>query len=268
MRDTGGAGPATVLLHGLTATGAVWGGGYDSLSEHGRLVVPDLLGFGESLDTEREDFSLAAHLDALDQMAHALQLDDEPLTIVGHSMGALLALHWAARRPETRRVVGICAPLYRDAREADDHIRAMGPLERLFALESPLAHRTCQLMCDLRSVAQWVSVLVSPQWPVPIARGGVRHSWHAYLGGMNRIIRDAAWRQALEVLDRRAVPVLLAEGGADPVPVAGLADRLASTYAGVTTRRHPHAGHDLPIAYPAWCRDLLREPDTEPVGSV
>lgn len=253
-----------MLLHGLTATGDTWGRGYDGLCEDWRLVVPDLLGFGDSMDTDREGFSLAAHLDALDEMAGVLGLDGQPLMVAGHSMGAVLALHWAARRRETSRVVGVCAPLYRDAAEADEHIRAMGPLERLFALESPLAHGICELMCDLRAVVQWVAVLISPQWPVPVARRGVQHTWPSYLGGMNGIIRDASWQRALTALDRRGVPVLLAEGAKDPVPVAGLADHLASTCAGVTVRRHPHAGHDLPIAHPEWCLRLLLEGDATP----
>jgi pimeloyl-ACP methyl ester carboxylesterase len=180
-----------------------------------------------------------------------------PLTIVGWSLGALVALHWAARRPETTRVLSCCGPLYRSTDEADERIRAMGILERLFALESPLAHCICQLMCRYREQAQWLAAAISPAWPVAIARSGVRHTWASYLGAMNGIIRDSPWAAALHTLDERGVPVTLADGANDPVPVHGLADHLAATHRCITTHVHPAANHDLPVAYPCWCLDLL-----------
>jgi pimeloyl-ACP methyl ester carboxylesterase len=58
----------------------------------------DLLGFSRSQDPSRTDFSLQAHLDALDGMLVDLGLEGCRLVVAGHSMGGLLALHWAARR--------------------------------------------------------------------------------------------------------------------------------------------------------------------------
>ncbi len=46
-----GDGPrAFVLLHGPAGCGDAFGAGYDELAAHGRLVVPDLLGFGRSMN--------------------------------------------------------------------------------------------------------------------------------------------------------------------------------------------------------------------------
>ena len=81
-----------------------------------RLVIPDLLGFGRSLNDHHADLSLVAHLATLDLMAQELDLAGRALTLAGHSFGALLALHWAARRHDVERVVCFCTPLYRDAR--------------------------------------------------------------------------------------------------------------------------------------------------------
>ena len=54
--------------------GDIFGAGFDRLAERHRVVVPDLLGFGRSLDEARTAFSVEAHLDALDigdGVAHA-----------------------------------------------------------------------------------------------------------------------------------------------------------------------------------------------------
>jgi pimeloyl-ACP methyl ester carboxylesterase len=265
VRDTGTGDHPLVLLHGIAASNLVWGGAYDGLAARRRLVVPDLLGFGGSIDAPGEGRTLAHHLDALDAMAADLGLDGTPMTVAGWSLGALVALHWAARRTEATDVVAFCAPLYRTVDEADRHIRAMGVLEQLFALETPLARLTCRLMCRYRRQAQWLSVAISPQWPVPIARSGVKHTWDSYLGAMNGIIRDSPWSDALTALDGRGVSVTLAEGAFDPVPVAGRADHLARTHRSVTVHRHPQASHDLPLSYTGWCLELMHRTGRAPL---
>lgn len=257
VRELGSGASTAVLLHGLTGSGDWFGAGFDSLADHARLVVPDLLGFGRSMDLDREDFSLEAHVAALDEMLDDLGLADVPLTVVGHSMGAALAVHWAARRPNTARVTLLCAPLYTSREEAARHIARMGLLEKFFALETPVARATCAFMCEYRGLAQWISVAMSPQWPVALARQGVLHSWSSYLGGMNGIIQRAGWEQALEALEAKAIPVLLANGARDPVPVKGRAEELADRFECVDAVEHPLAGHDLPASYPAWCLPLI-----------
>lgn len=256
MRDSGDGDAAVVLLHGLTGSGEAWSADYDVLADGRRLVVPDLLGFGGSL-RERGDFSLDAHLCALDAMFTELGMDGLPLTVAGHSMGGVLALHWSARRAETTRVVSFCAPLYRDRDEADTRIGQLGVLERLLALETPLSHHVCAWMCRHRRLAQWLAVASSPRTPVPVARRAALHSWESYLGGMNGLIRDNPWEMAVQRLNDRGVDVLLCEGAADGVPVPGRAEQLAKRHRTVRADRHPSAAHDLPLSDPGWCVDRL-----------
>lgn len=257
VRVAGAGPPTTVLLHGLTASGDAFGAGWDRVADQGRLVVPDLLGFASSMDEQRADFSLQAHLDALDAMAGELGLDSIPLVVGGHSMGAVLALHWAARRPDIRRVVAFCAPLYTDRDEADRHIREMGRREALFALEGRAARLACAWMCRWRGVARWIAVVISPRWPAPLARQGVEHTWPSYLGGMNGIIRNPSWHDALETLVAEHVDVVLVQGAADRVPVTGRAQQLVAELPAIGLVTHPDGTHHLPIADPGWSSRLL-----------
>lgn len=257
VRTLGSGDRAVVLLHGITASGDVFGADYDDLAEGQRVAIPDLLGFGGSLDERRSDFSVTAHLAALDEMHRALRLDGLPLVVVGHSLGALLGLAWAAHRPETEHVVAFCAPLYDSADEADEQLQNMGWLERVFALEGQASARACALMCHHRWLAQWLTVALEPRWPIAVARRGVLHTWPAYLGAMNGVIRAPMYLAALARLEERGIRVTLVEGSEDPVPVPGRAAALGSAYANVEVLVRDGAGHDLPIEDSAWAAALL-----------
>lgn len=90
--DQGGEGETTyVLLHGLGATGAVWQGVRDIISEKkaGRWVIPDLRGHGRS--DWAPTYGLGEHAgDVVD-----LLKDSDRIVIVGHSMGGLIGLFLA-----------------------------------------------------------------------------------------------------------------------------------------------------------------------------
>lgn len=256
-----GSGDLTVLLHGIVGNGDEFGGAFDVLAHEGRVVVPDLLGFGRSMAPDGTDVRREAHLRALDGLAVARRSDTEPVTVVGHSMGGVLALHWAARLVAAGRqvrVVTVCAPLYDSPAEADARIGALGPLARLIALDDPLSERVCAWMCAHRRLAAGVTVAASPALPVPIARGGVQHTWPAYSGAMDGLIRDSGWRTPFRALVEARVPVLLLEGGRDPVPVPGRAAALAAAHPTVRLAVQPRAGHDLPLADPRWCVERIR----------
>ena len=257
-RVAGAGAPATVLLHGIVGCGDYFGAGYDALADGRRLVVPDLLGFGDSYRASKAGgYGLDAHLDALDEMAAALDLSG-PLTVVGHSMGAVLALHWAARRcDKTVQVVALSAPLYLTPTEGLAHIQGLGRLEATMALDTPVARATCAWMCRHRTTASWVTAGLKPHLPVPVARRGVLHTWPAYLASMQNVVLHSAWQASVGTLAAAGVPVLLAAGDRDPVPVVGRAAGLADEHPTVTSVPHATADHDLPLADPGWCRRLL-----------
>lgn len=122
-----------LLLHGMVASGDTFGAAYNILGQRARVVVPDLLGFGGSMDTVGPS-DAAAHVAALDAALEALDLSQLPMVLVGHSMGAGLAIRWAAAHPDRARgVITFGAPLYLSNAEAAERLGAMGPTVALLA---------------------------------------------------------------------------------------------------------------------------------------
>ncbi len=111
-------GPVVLVLHGITESRRYWLPRILSLASRYRLVIPDLPGFGLSpkpfVDYTPEFFTRAI-IGLLDREAPAAH----PIRIVGHSLGALLALEVAARHPErVERLALISVPRFHDAEEA------------------------------------------------------------------------------------------------------------------------------------------------------
>jgi pimeloyl-ACP methyl ester carboxylesterase len=90
-------GPAVVCIHGLTANHTCWASVADLLSPAYRLIAYDLRGRGES-DKPEKGYSLAHHNEDLAGLLDHFGL--RKAVLVGHSLGAHIAVRFAAMHPE------------------------------------------------------------------------------------------------------------------------------------------------------------------------
>jgi pimeloyl-ACP methyl ester carboxylesterase len=90
-------GSAIVCIHGLTANHTCWAGVADVLSPAHRLIAYDLRGRGES-DKPEKGYSLALHGEDLLGLLDHFGL--KKAVLVGHSLGAHIAVRFAAVHPE------------------------------------------------------------------------------------------------------------------------------------------------------------------------
>jgi 3-oxoadipate enol-lactonase len=107
-----GSGPPLLLIHGLGSSGDDWAFQIGALSEHYRVIVPDLRGCGRS-PVGTGQVSIAGFAGDLWQLLDRLQLPG--VRIAGFSMGGAVALEMALQRPgSTLQVVTINSlPSYR-----------------------------------------------------------------------------------------------------------------------------------------------------------
>lgn len=94
--------PAVVLLHGAGFDRRIWAAQARALAGRGRAVLaPDLPGHGRSSGPARD--SVEALADWIAALVDAAGL--ETAALAGHSLGGLVALEAAARRPERVRAL-------------------------------------------------------------------------------------------------------------------------------------------------------------------
>lgn len=93
-----GEGIPVVLIHGLGLTGALWNRVRDSFGPGYQLVLVDLRGAGKTRELRREELSLERWADDVAAVLGALDIR-RPF-LVGHSLGASIALKIALERPD------------------------------------------------------------------------------------------------------------------------------------------------------------------------
>ena len=144
-----GEGPRVLLLHGVGLQADAWAAQVPDLAPHFQVIAPDMPGHGHSGRLVGRA-SLSVYSDAV------AQLLDRPTVVVGHSMGAMIALDIAARYPELVAGVAALNAIYRrsDAAkqavlERAESLRSeTGPnpeptLERWFGTEPSEARSAC-----------------------------------------------------------------------------------------------------------------------------
>jgi pimeloyl-ACP methyl ester carboxylesterase len=120
--ETHGTGPTVVLLHGFLSTSAYWQDVIAELSANHQVVVIDLLGFGKSPKPVHSRYDYDAQLASIE---HTLQLAGipQPFTLVGHSMGSLIALRYARTHPEqVHKLLLANMPIFLTKRQARKEI--------------------------------------------------------------------------------------------------------------------------------------------------
>ena len=105
-----GDGPAVVLLHGIPGQGRTWDRVQAELKGQFDVIVPDLIGFGNSV---RPSISTIDNVGPTAQAAHVAALLDElgvrHATVVGHDFGAPVTVLLAAGRPDLAAGVSLLA---------------------------------------------------------------------------------------------------------------------------------------------------------------
>jgi pimeloyl-ACP methyl ester carboxylesterase len=101
--------PSVLLVHGAGASSAIWMMAMARIARAAHVVAIDLPGHGPSPLPEGGigALSLDAYVNAVGQLAGTLCLG--PSVLVGHSMGALVAIAAAAKWPEKVRGLVLCA---------------------------------------------------------------------------------------------------------------------------------------------------------------
>jgi pimeloyl-ACP methyl ester carboxylesterase len=244
IRDAG-AGPGVVCLHANASSSAQWRGLMDLLCGRHRVLAPDSYGAGQSPDwpSERE----ITLRDEVALIAPALARAGSPLTLIGHSYGAAVALIAALTRPGRVRAIVVYEPTLfslvdaRQPRPNDaDGIRdavaaAAAALDR-GDRDAAAGHFIDYWM----GTGSWAATPPRRQPAIADAVAKVRRWAHA-------LFTEPTPAEAFAALD---MPILYLLGGASPASAHAVAHALLPVLPAARVVEFPGLGHMAPITHP------------------
>lgn len=110
-----------VFVHGLASSHSMWDPVIARLkSDTTRIISLDLLGFGESPKPLWQTYDARVHAASLRRTLRKLRVVS-PVVIVGHSLGALVAVRYASRYPWAVDSLVLCAPPFYEPNDKQTH---------------------------------------------------------------------------------------------------------------------------------------------------
>jgi pimeloyl-ACP methyl ester carboxylesterase len=247
-RVLGTAGPVVAFLPGIGATTRYWELVVGPLADRARLLLVDLLGFGRS-PKPWTTYSVDRHVAELHR-ALAPAFRDGPLTLVGHSLGARLAVAYAARYPEhVSRLVLVSMPYFGGEERAKAFVRGKGADGWLWTHMIPFA-----LACLLgRRLLGWAAPLMARDVPRAVAEDLNQMTWRSSTSTMWEVIyrHDLA---ADVVRLPSSMPMLCLHGDADESAPLDRMRELQILHPNCVIRVYPGADHQLPLHHSPWVR--------------
>lgn len=108
--ETLGRGEPLIFIHGWLGSWRYWWPSMQALSVHYRTLALDLWGFGDSSKAS-DSYSLDNYVEMLGQFIDQLGIV-QPVLLVGHNLGAAVALRYARAKPEAvHRLAAVALPV-------------------------------------------------------------------------------------------------------------------------------------------------------------
>jgi pimeloyl-ACP methyl ester carboxylesterase len=250
-RVLGTAGPVVAFLPGIGATTRYWELVVGPLADRARLLLVDLLGFGRS-PKPWTTYSVDRHVAELHRVLTPA-VRDGPLTLVGHSLGARLAVAYAARYPaQVARLVLVSMPYFGGEERAKQFVRGKSADGWLWTHMIPFA-----LACLLgRRLLGWAAPLLARDVPRAVAEDLNQMTWRSSTSTMWEVI----YRHDLAADVARlpsSMPMLCLHGDADESAPLDRMRELQLIHPNCVIRVYPGADHQLPLRHSPWLREQI-----------
>lgn len=236
--------PVLVLLHGYTGHARSWDAFAEAMTDRYRVIALDQRGHGESAWAGSDGYGIGEMTADLEALVSALDL--KPFDLVGLSMGGMVAMDYAGRRPVALRrlmIVDIApeiategstriqtgqkqSDLFESREVAFDTMRAANPIPS----DEHLRHRVYNNLMGLEDGRM--------TWRYDRALRDVRE--------LKMRTADEGWASCAAI----AIPTLIMRGGLSDILKPEVAQRMVRTIPHSRLVTVEGAGHSIPLDRP------------------
>lgn len=219
-----GAGPVVILVHGIASSSVTFQNLVPLLEPDHRVISIDILGHGGSPAPANAEYTIEEHVTWLHRTIRSLRLRG-PVTIVGHSLGALIVARYARVEPQDiDKVVLVSPPIYLTPTSIGDRVERAAVGAYLKAYEYLRSHKEFTL-----KRAAMIARLV----PIRNAFEITEHNWRAFVLSLEHCIESQT--TVTDIAGVRA-PVEIVYGSLDQFIVPG-SMKFIGNMRNVTVRR-------------------------------
>ena len=252
-----GEGHAVVLVHGIASSSVTFENVVPLLSGRYRVIAIDLMGFGNSPSPLSSNYTLEEHVQALKRTILSLRIKGR-ITLVGHSLGALISARFAAENPTLlSQLVLVAPPVYVPGDTVIDpverlHIDALQKLYDFMRQNPAFTSASAKALARLSPIKNIIAVN--------------EQNWRAFSLSLEKCIES---QTTMTDIAQVRVPVELVYGTRDPfLAPAGL--RVVERMRGVATTRVEGMDH---LIRPRFAKEIVRvidnpSPPTKPIRLV
>lgn len=256
---TWGAGEETVLfLHGLSGVAEVWGPTVAALPATRRYVALDQRHHGQSPSPSAAPSATAMAGDVVG----AIQALGSPIHLVGHSMGARIAVVLAARNPERLHSVTVI-----DIGPEASRANITATVAALTSRPSRFANRDEALAFAFRHRAP-----TDLDRHIFLARleqhAGGSLTWRSEAADLAACVASQRARSYWREWRRIRVPALFIHGERSTEVPTAIADKMVRENPGVAFERFSGVGHNIPLLAPSQLAQSLERHWTASSGAA
>lgn len=245
-----GDGPETIVFgHGLVLDGRMFDSQVSSLQDRYRCITFDFRGQGQSQVTE-SGYGLDALCEDVACLIQALQC--APCHLVGLSMGGMVGMRLAIRRPELLRSLALLGTSA-DPEPLGKAIqyRALGLIARWFGT-GIVADRAMAVLFGRKFLGDSTRARLKQEWRKRVAANDQLGISRAVMGVVTR-------GDILGQLDKISIPTLILVGDQDVACPPMRAERIRSRIPGSKLVVIPGAGHTSSVEEPEAVNAALRQ---------
>ncbi len=245
--------PLLVFLHGITGSRRYFRRRVSPLAGSYRLIIPDLPGFGLS-PKPHVDYTPRYFRDSIRRFMEAEGLVGRPCVLLGHSLGAIISVEYAAEWPEdVRALVLVNLPRYRSAEEAHLRFYAGSPNYRKLLGEHSVAGNIAQL----RRTGVDLFIRYAVSFPFAVYADCRKFTLRSLT---STLLNSLIHYNVDEALDRlEPVPSLLIHGARDTVAPLENVRPLVGRYPFMRLETIQGSGHHVLLTHSRRCLDLIGE---------
>ena len=226
----------------MMGNASYWGPIAEGLANKVQISAPDLPGHGQSPDwpgtPDYHSYTTRA----------VAPLIDRPMDLIGHSLGATVALRIAVAAPEAVRSLTLIEPVLFAAAPDMANDGLLDQLDALLAAGD-----------DAKAARAFLAIWGGIDWQAqtPAGRERLVRQMQLVVAGNETLMQDDAHILREGGLEGIDAPVLIVMGGDSPAVIGDIADALAARLPDVGRARVPGAAHMLPITHPRQVAELI-----------